>query len=77
MVLLFIRVARQDRPAVHMRKPWRAHFSGGGYSCQRSFRFPGEYDRFARMHLDIIDLRAFYASVLGHLTERSITMALA
>ncbi len=29
------------------------------------------------MHLDIIDLRTFYASTLGHLTERSITMALA
>ncbi len=29
------------------------------------------------MHLDIIDLRAFYASTLGHLAERSITMALA
>ncbi len=29
------------------------------------------------MHLDIIDLRTFYASTLGHLAERSITMALA
>lgn len=29
------------------------------------------------MHLDIIDLRAFYASTLGHLTERAISMALA
>jgi SAM-dependent methyltransferase len=29
-----------------------------------------------RMHLDIIDLRSFYASTLGHLAEQSITMAL-